>query len=124
MRAPWDGARRVQLRRGQVASDTQKLETGFDVAASLRSIGFRYDLLRESDPDGDPWEQFSGRMSGLSRKRSTWQRFRTVSIPSLRRHEHDAFMWCSAEAAPKLLTWENNRRALVAAARCVAASGA
>jgi hypothetical protein len=35
--------------------------------------------------------------------------------PALAPYEHDAFRWCAFEEALELLTWENNRRALIAA---------
>lgn len=97
-------------------------ETSFDVAESLRRIDFRYELLRESDPDGDRWGQLYG-----ADVRAIPEEVYVAVVPDsvdpeLAPYEHDAFMWCSAEDALKLLTWENNRRALVAAAQFVAST--
>jgi dihydroneopterin triphosphate diphosphatase len=90
-------------------------ETGFSVADSLRQIGFRYDLVRESDLDGDRWDRLYG-----SDVKSIPEEVYVAEVPRgvdprLAPYEHDAFRWCSFEQALELLTWENNRNALVAA---------
>lgn len=99
-------------------------ETGFDVSVTLLRIDFRYDLLRESDPDGDRWEQLYGPDVWAIPEEVYAATVPDGVDPELAAYEHDTFVWCSVERALKLLTWENNRRALVAAAKFVASPGA
>jgi dATP pyrophosphohydrolase len=90
-------------------------ETGFAVGDSLREIDFRYALLRESDPDADRWEQLYGPDVVSIPEEVYVAQVPTGVDPRLAPYEHDAFRWCSFEEALELLTWENNRDALVAA---------
>jgi dATP pyrophosphohydrolase len=96
-------------------------EAGFDVAESLRRIDFRYDLLRESDPDRDRWEQLYGPDVG-SIPEEVYVAMAPPGDPVLAHDEHDAFMWCSIDDALRLLRWENNRRALLAAVEFIASN--
>jgi 8-oxo-dGTP pyrophosphatase MutT (NUDIX family) len=98
-------------------------ETGFCVEGSLRRIDFRYDLLRESDLDGDRWEQLYGPDVQAIPEEVYVANVPDSGDPVLTPYEHDAFMWCSVEDAMQLLTWENNRRALTAAVQYIASRG-
>jgi 8-oxo-dGTP pyrophosphatase MutT (NUDIX family) len=89
-------------------------ETGFAVADSLSEIGFRYELLRESDLDGDRGEQLYGPDVESIPEEVYVAEVPHGADPRLAPYEHDAFRWCSFEEALELLTWENNRNALVA----------
>jgi 8-oxo-dGTP pyrophosphatase MutT (NUDIX family) len=96
-------------------------ETGFDVADSLRRIDVRYDLLRESDPDRDRWEQLYG-PEVVAIPEEVYVANVPPGDPVLAPYEHDAFRWCSIDDALRLLRWENNRRALLAAVEFVASN--
>jgi 8-oxo-dGTP pyrophosphatase MutT (NUDIX family) len=91
-------------------------ETGFDVADSLQPIGFRYELRRDDDPDSHRWEQLYGPEVRTIPEEVYVARVPDGVEPVLSPYEHDAFRWCSVDEALELLAWENNRRALVAAA--------
>jgi dATP pyrophosphohydrolase len=96
-------------------------ETGFSVADTLAPIGFRYELLREGDPDEEQWERLYG-----PDVQSIPEEVYVAEVPSgtdpvLAPSEHDAFKWCAPEEALELLKWENNRRALVAAREFIVA---
>jgi dihydroneopterin triphosphate diphosphatase len=90
-------------------------ETGFSVADRPREIGFRYQLLRESDLDGDRWERLYGPDVESIPEEVYVAEVPHGADPRLAPYEHDAFRWCSFDQALELLTWENNRNALVAA---------
>jgi len=90
-------------------------ETGFSVTVNLNEIGFRYELLRESDLDGDRWEHLYGTDVESIPEEVYVAEVPPGAEPRLAPYEHDAFRWCSFEQALELLTWENNRKALVAA---------
>ena len=96
-------------------------ETGFRVT-SLRRIDFRYDLLRENDPDGERWEQLYGPDVHAIPEEVYVANAPDGRAPVLAPYEHDTFMWCSVEDALQLLAWENNRRALVAAVQFIASN--
>jgi len=96
-------------------------ETGFRVT-SLRRIDFRYDLLRENDPDGERWEQLYGPDVHAIPEEVYVANAPDGRDPVLAPYEHDTFMWCSVEDALQLLAWENNRRALVAAVQFIASN--
>jgi 8-oxo-dGTP pyrophosphatase MutT (NUDIX family) len=49
-------------------------ETGFSIASSLKSIGFRYELRREGDPDGSSGSASTGRGLMQFQRRCTWLR--------------------------------------------------
>ena len=90
-------------------------ETGFAVEGSLRQIGYRYELWREDDLDGEQWERVYG-----PEVRAIPEEVYVAVVPNdvdpvLAPDEHDAFKWCSVEEAMELLKWENNRGALIAA---------
>lgn len=94
-------------------------ETGFRVASDLRRIDFRYELLRESDPDRERWEQVYG-----PDVHAIPEEVYVANVPGtdpvLAPYEHEAFTWCSVKDALRLLTWENNQRALIAADHFIA----
>jgi dATP pyrophosphohydrolase len=90
-------------------------ETGFPVTDSLREIGFRYELLRERDLDGERWEGLYGPDVESIPEEVYVAEVSFGVDPRLAPYEHDAFRWCSFEEAAELLTWENNRNALAAA---------
>jgi 8-oxo-dGTP pyrophosphatase MutT (NUDIX family) len=99
-------------------------ETGFSVASSLQPIDFRYELLREEDPDKERWEHVYG-----PEVRAIPEEVYVANVPdnrdpTLSPYEHDTYRWCSFKEASELLTWENNRRALKAAREFIAASTA
>jgi len=90
-------------------------ETGFSVADSLQPIDFRYELLRESDPDGDRWEHLYGPDIHSIPEEVYVAKVDNDADPALAPYEHDAFVWRTFDDAMDLLKWENNRHALVAA---------
>jgi dATP pyrophosphohydrolase len=98
-------------------------ETGFSVADSLRQIGFRYELRREGDPDEEQWERLYGPDVDAIPEEVYVAEVRSDTDPVLAPYEHEAFRWCSLGEALELLTWENNRRALVAAREFITAQG-
>jgi 8-oxo-dGTP pyrophosphatase MutT (NUDIX family) len=95
-------------------------ETGFDVAASLQRIGFRYELHREDDLDGAQWEGLYGPNVDAIPEEVYVAEVHSSAEPVLAPHEHDAFRWCSFDDALTLLRWENNRHALIAAREFIA----
>ncbi len=96
-------------------------ETGFSVASSLRSIGVRYELHRRDDPDGEQWERLYGLGVEAVPEEVYVAEVPCDTEPVLAPLEHTAFKWCSMESALELLTWENNRHALMAAREFIAA---
>lgn len=79
-------------------------ETGFSVADSLRQIGFRYELLRESEPDREQWERLYGPDVDAIPEEVYVSELPSDTDPVLAPYEHDAFKWCSFEEALELLT--------------------
>ena len=89
-------------------------ETGFDVSATLRPVGIRFELRwQEHDPerwaliyapgvDVVPEEVFTAEVS-------------TDDEPTLAPDEHDAYLWATIDDALELLKYENNKQALLAA---------
>lgn len=90
-------------------------ETGFAISGSLQQIGFRYELHREDDLDGAQWEGLYGPDVDVIPEEVYVAEVPSNAEPVLAPYEHDTFRWCSFDDALKLLTWENNRRALMAA---------
>lgn len=98
-------------------------ETDFAVAESLEQTGFRYELHREGDADEEQWERLYGTDVDAIPEEVYVAEVPSDADPVLAPYEHDAFRWCSFEEALELLTWENNRRALMAARGYIAAEG-
>jgi dATP pyrophosphohydrolase len=96
-------------------------ETGFSIASSLKSIGFRYELRREGDPDGEQWKRLYGPGVDAVPEEVYVAEVPAATDPVLAPLEHTAFVWCSFESALDLLTWENNCLALKAAREFIAA---
>jgi 8-oxo-dGTP pyrophosphatase MutT (NUDIX family) len=90
-------------------------ETGFDVAASLDAIDFRYDLRREGGPDEELWDRLYGAGVESIPEEVYVAEVPTGVDPVLAPAEHDAFVWCSPALALSRLVFANNRRALEAA---------
>lgn len=81
----------------------------------MQSIDFRYELLREEDPDKERWDHVYGPEVRAIPEEVYVANVPDDTDPTLSPYEHDTFKWCSFEEASELLTWENNRRALKAA---------
>ena len=90
-------------------------ETGFAVAESLQPIGFRYELRREGNPDEVQWERLYGPNVDAIPEEVYVAEVPSGSEPVVAPDEHDAFRWCSTDNAFALLTWDENRRGLMAA---------
>ena len=97
-------------------------ETGFAISGSLQQIGFRYELHREDDPDRAQWEGLYGPEVEAIPEEVYVAAVPREAHPVLAPYEHDAFRWCSFDDALTLLTWENNRLALIAAREFIANS--
>jgi dATP pyrophosphohydrolase len=98
-------------------------ETGFSVAESLEPIDFRYELRRKGDPYEELWERLYGPDVDAIPEEVYVAAVPSATEPVLAPHEHNAFVWCSFDAALELLRWENNRRALVLAREFIDAQG-
>lgn len=90
-------------------------ETGFSVASSIQAIDFRYDLARAGDLDGDRWEQLYGPDVETIPEEVYVARVSSEADPVLAPYEHDDLRWCPFDEAMTLLSWDNNKEALVAA---------
>ncbi|HMF87451.1 MAG TPA: NUDIX pyrophosphatase [Gemmatimonadaceae bacterium] len=99
-------------------------ETGFAIAGALQPIGFSYELRRHGDPDEAQWERLYGPDVDAIPEEVYVAEVPSKAEPVLAPDEHDAFRWCSFDDALALLTWENNRRALVAARTFIVNRGA
>ena len=91
------------------------------MSASFRPIGFRYELRRVGDPDEEEWDRLYGPdVHAIPEEVYVAEVSRAVD-PVLAPDEHTGFRWCTFDAALELLTWDDNRRALVAARAFIAA---
>jgi len=96
-------------------------ETGYIVSSELRAIGFRYELLRDDDPDEERWEYLYGPGVDAIPEEVYVAEVPLGPDPILSPYEHEAFDWLTFDEALARLTWENNRRALEAARRFITA---
>ena len=90
-------------------------ETSFSIGDAIEAIDLRYELRRESDLDGDRWEQLYGPHVESIPEEVYVAEVPMGADPLLAPYEHDDFRWCPFDRAFQLLKWENNREALVAA---------
>ena len=75
-------------------------ETGFSVASSLQPIDFRYELLREEDPDKERWEHVYGPEVRAIPEEVYVANAPDDTDPALAPYEHDTFRWCSLRRLP------------------------
>ena len=80
-------------------------ETGFSISDDITAIGVRYEISRESDLDGDRWEQLYGPDVERLPEEVYVAELPVGAEPRLADYEHDDFRWCSFDEALELLKW-------------------
>ena len=88
-------------------------ETGFDVARTIRPVGYRYEI--RPGPDSLYWSSlYEPGVEAVPEE--VYLAEAGEGEPRLQPLEHIEFRWCSVDEALELLYYENNRVALARAA--------